>query len=40
MIRVRIFPIDFNGSKSNMDYVCYVDTLEEAKKMGWKYELA
>ena len=40
MTRVRIFPTDYNGKKSNMDYVTYVDTLEEAEKMGWKYELA
>jgi len=40
MIRVRIYPIDYNGAKSNMDYVTYVDTIEDAKKLGWKYELA
>jgi len=40
LIRVRIYPLDYNGSKSNMDYVTYVESIEEAKKLGWKYELA
>ena len=40
LIRVKIYPIDFNGQKSNMTYVCYVETLEEASKKGWKYEMA
>jgi hypothetical protein len=40
LIRVRIYPIDFNGSKSNMTYVCYVKDIKEAEKLGWKYELA
>jgi hypothetical protein len=40
LIRVRIYPIDFNGQKSNMTYVCYVESLKEAEKKGWKYEIA
>lgn len=40
MIRVRIYPFDFNGQKSNMDYVTYVDDVKDAEKLGWKYELA
>jgi hypothetical protein len=39
LIRVRIYPFDFDGSKSNMDYVCYVSSLEEAASKGWKFEL-
>ena len=40
LIRVRIFPLDFDGSKSDRDYVCYVKSLKEASEKGWKYELA
>lgn len=40
LIRVRIYPFDYDGSKSYMTYVKYVKTLEEAEKLGWKYELA
>ena len=40
LIRVRIYPLDYNGAKSNMTYVCYVESIEEAEKKGWKYELA
>lgn len=40
LIRVRIYPFDFDGSKSNMTYVCYVKSLEDAEKKGWKYEIA
>ncbi len=40
LIRVRIYPLDYDGSKSNMDYVTYVESIEEAKSLGWKYELA
>ena len=40
LIRVRIFPFDFDGSKSNRDYICYVNTLGEASKKGWKFEIA
>jgi len=40
LIRVRIYLLDYNGNKSNMDYVTYVETIEVAKKLGWKYELA
>jgi hypothetical protein len=39
-IRVRIYPLDYNGEKSNMTYVCYVESIEDAEKKGWKYELA
>jgi hypothetical protein len=39
-IRVRIYPLDYNGQKSNMSYVCYVESIEDAEKKGWKYELA
>lgn len=40
LIRVRIYPFDFDGAKSTMTYVCYVKSLEEAKSKGWKYEIA
>ena len=40
LIRVRIYPLDYNGNKSNLDYVTYVSTLEEAEKLGWKHEKA
>lgn len=40
LIRVRIYPLDYNGNKSNLDYVTYVNTIEEAEKLGWKYERA
>jgi hypothetical protein len=40
LIRVRIYPFDFDGTKSKMTYVCYVKTLEEAAAKGWKYEIA
>ena len=40
LIRVRIYPLDYNGSKSNLDYVTYVESIEEAKSLGWKYEIA
>ena len=40
VIRVRIYPFDFDGSKSYMTYVCYVKSLEEAATKGWKYEIA
>lgn len=39
LIRVRIWPLDYNGIKSNMTYVTYVKSLEDAEKLGWKYEL-
>lgn len=40
LIRVRIWPLEFDGKKSNMDYVTYVENIEDAEKLGWKYELA
>lgn len=40
LIRVRIWPYDYDGSKSNLTYVCYVASIEEAESKGWKYELA
>lgn len=40
LIRVRIWPLDYNGTKSNMTYVTYVNSLKDAEKLGWKYELA
>lgn len=40
LIRVRVWEYDYNGGKTNRDYVCYVETLEEAERLGWKYELA
>jgi len=39
LIRVRIFIKDFQGN-TNRTEVRYVETLEEASKLGWKYELA
>lgn len=39
-IRVKIWPYDYDGSKSNMTFICYVTSLEEAAKKGWKYEIA
>lgn len=40
LIRVRIYPFDYDGSRSNRDYVTYVEKIEDAEKLGWKYELA
>lgn len=40
LIRVRIYPFDYNGQKSNMAYVTYVVSLSDAALLGWKYELA
>lgn len=40
LIRVRIYLFDYNGSKSSRTEIRYVETLEEASKMGWKYEIA
>jgi hypothetical protein len=39
LIRVRIWPLDYNGNKSNMTYVTYVVTLSDAALLGWKYEI-
>ena len=40
LIRVRIYLFDFDGAKSNRTEVRYVDTLEEAEKLGLNYEIA
>ena len=40
LIRVRISLFDYDGTKSNRTEVRYVETLEEAEKMGWDYEIA
>lgn len=40
LIRVRIYQFDYDGTRSQRSYVTYVEAIEEAEKMGWKYELA
>ena len=39
LIRVRVWIKDFTGN-TNRTEVRYVETLEEAEKLGWKYEIA
>ena len=39
-IRVRVYLFDFNGQKSNRTEVRYVKSIDEAKKIGWKFEIA
>jgi len=34
LIRVRIYPLDYNGNKSNMDYVTYVESKKKAKTLA------
>lgn len=40
LIRIRVWAVDFDGTKSERTAVQYVESLEEAAKSGWKYELA
>jgi len=39
LIRIRVWLRDFQGNTSRTE-VRYVETLEEAETLGWKYELA
>lgn len=40
LLRIRVWPFDFDGSKSDMSYVGYFKTEGDAKNVSWKYELA
>ena len=40
LLRVRVWPYDFNGGHSLMSYVTSVASFSDLEGIGWKFEIA